>query len=140
MFTTRDEQVGRPTSTTDGRRGVPARLEVLPRRPWERAVGGRKICAQMSKYGEMPGNLSDSVDCRGEQVRTKLGTGVRSWSDRATADDSPNQAVSRAESIRRFRILDGEFTVEGGQLSAKQELRRSVLAKELTADIDLVYS
>jgi long-chain acyl-CoA synthetase len=56
------------------------------------------------------------------------------------AVDDANLAVSRAESIRRFRILDGEFTVEGGQLSAKQELRRSVLAKELTADIDLVYS
>ena len=56
------------------------------------------------------------------------------------AVDDANQAVSRAESIRRFRILDDEFTVEAGQLSAKLELRRAVLAKDLAADIDLVYA
>jgi long-chain acyl-CoA synthetase len=56
------------------------------------------------------------------------------------AVDDANLAVSRAESIRRFRILDGEFTVEGGQLSAKQELRRAVLVTELADDIDQVYA
>jgi long-chain acyl-CoA synthetase len=56
------------------------------------------------------------------------------------AVDDANQAVSRAESIRRFRILDDELTVEAGQLSAKLELRRAVLAKDLAADIDLVYA
>ena len=56
------------------------------------------------------------------------------------AVDDANLAVSRAESIRRFRILDGEFTVEGGQLSAKQEMRRAVLVKELADDIDQVYA
>ena len=54
--------------------------------------------------------------------------------------DDANKAVSRAESIRHFRILDDDFTVEAGQLSAKLELRRAVLAKDLAADIDLVYS
>jgi long-chain acyl-CoA synthetase len=56
------------------------------------------------------------------------------------AVDDANLAVSRAESIRRFRILDGDFTVEDGQLSAKGSIRRNVLSKELAADIDLVYS
>jgi long-chain acyl-CoA synthetase len=56
------------------------------------------------------------------------------------AVDDANLAVSRAESIRRFRILAGDFTVEDGQLSAKGSIRRSVLAKEFAADIDLVYS
>jgi long-chain acyl-CoA synthetase len=48
--------------------------------------------------------------------------------------------VSRAESIRRFRILDDDFTVESGQLSAKLGIRRSVLAKDFAADIDMLYS
>ena len=48
--------------------------------------------------------------------------------------------MSRAESIRRFRILDGDFTQENGQLSAKMGIRRSVLAKEFAADIDALYS
>jgi long-chain acyl-CoA synthetase len=56
------------------------------------------------------------------------------------AVDDANQAVSRAESIRRFRILDGDFTVESGQLSAKMSIRRSVLTKDFAADIDMLYS
>jgi len=57
-----------------------------------------------------------------------------------SAVDEANQAVSRAESIRRFRILDDDFTQESGQLSAKMGIRRSVLAKEFAADIDALYS
>ena len=56
------------------------------------------------------------------------------------AVDDANLAVSRAESIRRFRVLDSDFTVEDGQLSAKGSIRRGALVKELAADIDLVYS
>jgi long-chain acyl-CoA synthetase len=56
------------------------------------------------------------------------------------AVDDANQAVSRAESIRRFRILDDDFTVESGQLSAKLGIRRSVLAKDFAADIDMLYA
>ena len=60
--------------------------------------------------------------------------------DVQAAVDDANQAVSRAESIRRFRILDGDFTVESGQLSAKLGIRRSVLAKDFAADIDALYA
>jgi long-chain acyl-CoA synthetase len=56
------------------------------------------------------------------------------------AVDDANQAVSRAESIRRFRILDRDFTVESGQLSAKMSIRRSVVAKDFATDIDMLYS
>jgi long-chain acyl-CoA synthetase len=56
------------------------------------------------------------------------------------AVDEANQAVSRAESIRRFRILDDDFTQESCQLSAKMGIRRNVLAKEFAADIDALYS
>src|SRR6202042_287673 len=41
--------------------------------------------------------------------------------DVQAAVDDANQAVSRAESIRRFRILDDEFTVEAGQLRPKPQ-------------------
>jgi long-chain acyl-CoA synthetase len=56
------------------------------------------------------------------------------------AVDDANQAVSRAESIRKFRILDVDFTQEAGQLSVKLGIRRSVLAKDFAADIDALYS
>jgi long-chain acyl-CoA synthetase len=56
------------------------------------------------------------------------------------AVDDANQAVSRAESIRKFRILDVDFTQEAGQLTVKLGIRRSVLLKDFAADIDALYS
>jgi long-chain acyl-CoA synthetase len=56
------------------------------------------------------------------------------------AVDEANQAVSRAESIRRFRILSDDFTQENGQLSVKMGIRRSVLYKDFASDIDALYS
>jgi long-chain acyl-CoA synthetase len=56
------------------------------------------------------------------------------------AVDDANKAVSRAESIRKFRILSTDFTQEGGHLSAKLSLKRAVVAKEFAADIEAIYS
>jgi len=56
------------------------------------------------------------------------------------AADDANLAVSRAESIRKFRILDVDFTQEAGQLSVKLGIRRSVLLKDFASDIDALYS
>ena len=56
------------------------------------------------------------------------------------AVDDANKAVSRAESIRKFRILQDDFTQEDGHLSAKLGIRRSVLAKEFAQDIEALYS
>ena len=56
------------------------------------------------------------------------------------AVDDANKAVSRAESIRRFRVLDTDFTQEKGQLSAKLGIRRSVLMKDHAADVEALYS
>ena len=56
------------------------------------------------------------------------------------AVDDANKAVSRAESIRKFRILEGDFTQEAGQLTVKLGIRRSVLMKDYAADIEALYS
>ena len=56
------------------------------------------------------------------------------------AVDDANKAVSRAESIRKFRILDVDFTQEAGQLSVKLGIRRSVLLKDFATDIDALYA
>ena len=57
-----------------------------------------------------------------------------------SAVDDANKAVSRAESIRKFRILDDDFTQESGQLTVKLGIRRSVLMKDFAADIEALYS
>jgi long-chain acyl-CoA synthetase len=57
-----------------------------------------------------------------------------------SAVDDANKSVSRAESIRRFRILDVDFTQEKGQLSAKLGIRRSVLMKDFADEVEALYS
>ena len=55
------------------------------------------------------------------------------------AVDDANQAVSRAESIRRFRILPADFTEASGQLTPSLKVRRNVVAKQYAADIEALY-
>jgi len=56
------------------------------------------------------------------------------------AVDEANKAVSRAESIRRFRVLDVDFTEETGHLTPSLKVRRAVVAKDFSAEIDVLYS
>jgi long-chain acyl-CoA synthetase len=56
------------------------------------------------------------------------------------AVDDANKAVSRAESIRRFRILDRDFTQDDGHLSAKLSLKRQAVVKDFAADIEALYA
>ncbi|MGH3280093.1 MAG: AMP-dependent synthetase/ligase [Trebonia sp.] len=56
------------------------------------------------------------------------------------AVDEANKAVSRAESIRKFRILDGDFTQEQGYLSAKLGIKRAIIAEEFAGEIEALYS
>ena len=56
-----------------------------------------------------------------------------------TAVDEANKAVSRAESIRRFRVLPVDFTEQNGYLTPSLKVRRGVVAKDFNADIDALY-
>ncbi|MDQ3826274.1 MAG: AMP-binding protein, partial [Actinomycetota bacterium] len=56
------------------------------------------------------------------------------------AVDEANKTVSRAEAIRKFRILPVDFTEQGGQLTPSLKLRRSVVAKEFASDIEALYA
>ena len=57
----------------------------------------------------------------------------------AGAVDLANAGVSRAESIKRFQVLDGDFTEAGGELTPKLGIRRSVIAQRYAADIAALY-
>ncbi|MGH3945495.1 MAG: AMP-dependent synthetase/ligase [Pseudonocardiaceae bacterium] len=56
------------------------------------------------------------------------------------AVDEANKTVSKAETIRKFRILPVDFTEDGGQLTPTLKLKRAVVAKDFAADIDTLYS
>ncbi|GAB6984768.1 AMP-dependent synthetase/ligase [Nocardioides pyridinolyticus] len=55
------------------------------------------------------------------------------------AVDEANKAVSKAESIRRFTVLPGEWTEEGGQLTPSLKLKRNVVMRELRDEVDALY-
>ena len=56
------------------------------------------------------------------------------------AVDDANKAVSQAESVRRFRVLDVDFTEDDGHLTPKLRLKRHVVAKDFAADIEAIYA
>ena len=60
--------------------------------------------------------------------------------DIQSAVDDANQAVSRAESIRRFRILDSDFTETNGYLTPSLKVRRNVVVKDYAGEIDALYA
>ncbi len=57
-----------------------------------------------------------------------------------SAIDEANNAVSKAESIRKFRILPRDFTEEGGEMTPSLKLRRAIVAQRYQADIAAIYT
>jgi long-chain acyl-CoA synthetase len=51
-----------------------------------------------------------------------------------------NQAVSHAESIRKFRILPVDFTENTGELTPTMKVKRKVVAQKFAGDIDALYA
>ncbi|GAA2504095.1 AMP-dependent synthetase/ligase [Streptomyces gobitricini] len=80
---------------------------------------------RMRKKDDVP--LRDLVT--DEDLRTALQRAV----------DEANRLVSRAESIRRFRVLTTDFTEEGGHLTPSLKLKRAAIARDFAADIEALY-
>ena len=55
------------------------------------------------------------------------------------AVERTNQAVSRAESIRKFRILPTDLTIANGYLTPKMSVRRAEVLKDFAHEIDALY-
>ena len=56
-----------------------------------------------------------------------------------TAVDEANKAVSQAEAIKRFAILDEDLTEAGGQLTPTLKVRRSIVVEQYAAQIESLY-
>ncbi|MQA16380.1 MAG: AMP-binding protein [Pseudonocardiaceae bacterium] len=56
------------------------------------------------------------------------------------AVDDANNAVSKAEAIRSFRILPVDFSEETGELTPTLKLKRAVVTKSFGKDIEALYA
>ena len=57
-----------------------------------------------------------------------------------SAVDDANKAVSRAEAVRRFRVLPGDFTEQSGHLTPSLKVRRNVIMKDFAGEVEALYS
>jgi long-chain acyl-CoA synthetase len=80
--------------------------------------------ADLNAPGAKPGDLTDHPDLRAEI--------------QAAIDDA-NQAVSKAEAIRKFAILEHDWTEEDGHLTPSLKLKRSVVMREARDEIASLY-
>jgi len=53
--------------------------------------------------------------------------------------DEANKVVSRAEAIKKFVLLDEEFTEAGGQLTPTMKVRRHVVMEQFAVQIAALY-
>ncbi|MFF3390575.1 AMP-dependent synthetase/ligase [Streptomyces sp. NPDC002669] len=55
------------------------------------------------------------------------------------AVDDGNAAVSKAESVRKFRVLSSQFTEEAGHITPSLKLKRNVVTKDFADEIESIY-
>ncbi|MEJ5915441.1 AMP-dependent synthetase/ligase [Pseudokineococcus sp. 1T1Z-3] len=55
------------------------------------------------------------------------------------AVDAANEAVSRAESVRRFVLLPGDLTEESGHLTPSLKLKRTVVLADYAREVEALY-
>ena len=56
------------------------------------------------------------------------------------AVDDANKAVSKAEAIRKFAVLEGDFTEENGYLTPSLKLKRNIVMKDFHDQVEALYS
>ncbi|QCX76695.1 Long-chain-fatty-acid--CoA ligase FadD15 [Streptomyces sp. YIM 121038] len=59
--------------------------------------------------------------------------------DLQKAVDHANEAVSRAESIRRFAVVEGEFSEENGLLTPSLKIKRRAVEQAYAQEIEALY-
>ncbi|WP_420846898.1 hypothetical protein [Nanchangia anserum] len=53
--------------------------------------------------------------------------------------EKTNALVSRAESIRKIRVLPTDFTEDNGLLTPSQKIKRDKIAERFAREIDEIY-
>lgn len=78
----------------------------------------------------LPGDMSLTDAAKNEAVRAEVQRAI----------DHANTSVSRAESIRKFTILDSEWTEASGHLTPKMSIKRNVIMDDFAGEIEELYT
>ncbi|APF33691.1 AMP-dependent synthetase/ligase [Microbacterium paludicola] len=77
----------------------------------------------------LSGDMSLADAAKNSQVRAEVQRAI----------DEANRNVSRAESIRKFTILDTEWTETSGHLTPKMSIKRNVILTDFSGEISAIY-
>lgn len=80
---------------------------------------------------------NNGLDAKMSLVDASKNAGVRAEVQRAV--DAANARVSRAESIRKFTILDSEWTEASGHLTPKLSIKRNIIMNDFADEIAAIY-
>lgn len=104
--------------------------------PYEEAVRRHRLVSQIMLVGDGKKFVSALVTL--EQSVERTDPGVLDEIRQALRD--ANAQVSRAESVRRFVLLDGDFTLDNGLLTPSLKMKRHAILAHYEDVIEGVYS
>ncbi|MGC5169647.1 AMP-dependent synthetase/ligase [Microbacterium sp. DT81.1] len=79
---------------------------------------------------ELPADMSLEDAAKNDKVRAEVQKAI----------DIANKHVSRAESIRKFKILSTEWTEASGHLTPKMSIKRNVIMEDFASEVDALYN
>jgi long-chain acyl-CoA synthetase len=79
---------------------------------------------------DLPADMSLADAAKNDKVRAEVQRAI----------DHANKGVSRAESIRKFEILDTEWTEASGHLTPKMSIKRNVIMADFADAVDGLYA
>ncbi|MCT2592392.1 AMP-binding protein [Streptomyces sp. N2-109] len=132
--------------TSGGKNVSPAPLEdrLRSRPPVAQCMvvgeGRRCVAALITLEPEAVAHWLDVHKRSPETPFAALRTDPELLADVQRAVDYANEAVSRAESIRAFRLVEGEFTEENGMLTPSLKVRRAAVAAAYADEIEALYA
>jgi long-chain acyl-CoA synthetase len=128
-----------PAVLEDAVRGHPLVSQVIvigDQRPFIAAMVTLDV-EELAKWAEARGAQASAP---GELTRELLEDEHQALRDEvAVAVDAANAQVSRAESIREFRILGRDFSIESGELTPTMKLKRGVVLERYRDVVSSIY-
>jgi len=130
--------------TAGGKNISPANIEMaLKRQPYVGsvvAIGDSRpfMSCLMTIDPEQLAALAAAVGAEPEAARLSENLKVREIFQRAV--DAINQDLSNVERIKKFTILSGDLSVDGGELTPTLKVKRKVVNEKYSAQVEAMYA